>query len=87
MTFYLSRFLGDNHVLYQFSVVFQNGLIINISQIKSLAFKGMDILACCKIYKNCGFIALMINLFVFLHYRNNRYGNEHYDKAYRYEIF
>ena len=29
----------------------------------------------------------MMILFVYLHYRNIRYGNEYYDKAYRYEIF
>ena len=29
----------------------------------------------------------MMILFVYLHYRNSRYGNEYYDKAYRHEIF
>ena len=38
-------------------------------------------------YKNDGFIARMIILFVFLRYRNIHYGNKHYDKVYRYEIF
>ena len=38
-------------------------------------------------YKNDGFIARMMNLFVFLHYRNRRYGNDHYDKTCKYEIF
>jgi hypothetical protein len=28
----------------------------------------------------------MIKLFVFLHHRNHRYGNVHYDKTYKYEI-
>ena len=35
---------------------------------------------CRKTYKNYGFIARMINLFVLLHYRNRCYGNEYYDK-------
>ena len=29
----------------------------------------------------------MMILFVYLYYRNRRYGNEYYDKVYRYEIF
>ena len=37
--------------------------------------------------KKYGFIALRTKLFVLSHYRNRRYGNEHYDKTYRYEIF
>ena len=37
--------------------------------------------------KNTGFIARMMNLFISLHYRNRRYGNDHYDKSCRYEIF
>ena len=40
-----------------------------------------------KNYKNDGFIARMIILFVLLHYRNRRYGNMYYDKTCRYEIF
>lgn len=36
---------------------------------------------------NSGFIAQMIILFVLLYYRNSHYGNEYYDKVYRYEIF
>lgn len=38
------------------------------------------VLICCKTYKNYGFIARMINLFVLLYNRNRCYGNEHYDK-------
>ena len=40
-----------------------------------------------KNYKNYRFIAQMNILFVFLHHRNRYYGNEYYDKVYRYEIF
>lgn len=29
----------------------------------------------------------MMILFVYLYYRNRRYGNEYYDKTYRHEIF
>ena len=38
-------------------------------------------LFCGKNYKNYRFIARIIILFVFLYYRNSRYGNEYYDKA------
>ncbi len=38
------------------------------------------VLICRKTYKNYGFIARMINLFVRLYNRNYCYGNEHYDK-------
>ena len=44
-------------------------------------------LFCSKSHKNYGFIARMIILFVPLPHRNRRYGNEHYDKTCRYEIF
>ena len=33
------------------------------------------------------FLVYLIILFVPLHYRNRRYGNEYYDNNYRYEIF
>ena len=52
-----------------------------------LEIKFKQLLICCNIYKNYGFIALITKLFVLLHYRNRRYGNEYYDKTYRYEIF
>ena len=50
-------------------------------------FWVLEILIYCNIYKNYGFVALMTKLFVLLHHRNRCYGNEYYDKAYRYEIF
>lgn len=53
----------------------------------SLTFWVSETLICSKKHKNYGFIALMTKLFVLLHYRNRRYGNEYYDKTYRYEIF
>ena len=53
----------------------------------SPTFWVSEILICSKNHKNYGFIARMIILFVFLHYRNRRYGNEYYDKTFRYEIF
>ena len=52
-----------------------------------LEIKFKQLLICCNTYKNYGFIALITNLFVLLHYRNHCYGNGYYDKAYRYEIF
>ena len=52
-----------------------------------VTFWVSETLICSKTYKNYGFIARMIILFVLLHYRNCYYGNKCYDKAYRYEIF
>ena len=40
-----------------------------------------------KSYKNSLFFARMTILIVLLHNRNLRYGNEHDDKGFRYEIF
>ena len=53
----------------------------------SPTFRVSETLICREKYKNYDFIARIIILFVHLHYRNYRYGNEYYDKAYRYEIF
>ena len=53
----------------------------------SPSFWRLGILIYCNIYKKYGFIALITKLFVLLYYRNHRYGNEHYDKICRYEIF
>ena len=60
-----------------------SGFVSDMSPI----FWVLEILIYYNIYKKYGFIALRTKLFVLLHYRNRRYGNEYYDKNYRYEIF
>ena len=78
----------ENRKCYHQGLTWKEVGVTDLGQIKNnedVSYRHILYLFCSKSHKNYGFIARMIILFVLLHYRNRRYGNERYDKTYRYE--